>query len=327
MGKIMRRRDFIALIGASGAWPLAARAQQPTMPRVGYIWIGARGTDLSQVAGLRQGLKDRGYVLERNLALEERYADGDPDRVSVLIAELLALRIDVLVTPGTPLTRAAQSATKTVPIVSVTGNPVGTGLVTSLSHPGGNITGLSLLSGDYSVKWLELLKQVVPKLHRVAALSNPDNSVAAGQIEHMRMAAQALGLELTVLSVRPSEFETSLAAITTELFDGLIVTDDAFIATLLPRIIALVADRHLPAVYAYSGIVQQGALMSYSSNFFAMYRIAAGYVDRILKGARPSDLPIEQATEVALSINLKTAKALDVTIPPTLLATADEVIE
>jgi putative tryptophan/tyrosine transport system substrate-binding protein len=324
----LRRRQFITLLGGTAATlPLAARAQQPTMPRVGFIWIGARGTDLSQVAGLRQGLSDRGYVFGRNLALEERYADGNPDRIPVLIAELLALRIDVLVTAGTPLTRAAQSATKTVPIVSVTGNPVGTGLVTSLSHPGGNITGLSLLSGDYSAKWLELLKQVVPKLHRVVALSNPDNSVAAGQLEHMREAAQALGLELTVFSVRPSEFETSFAAITTELFDGLIVTDDAFIATLLPRIIALAADRHLPAVYAYSGIVQQGALMSYSSNFFAMYRAAAGYVDRILKGARPSDLPIEQATEVALSINLKTAKALDVTIPPTLLATADEVIE
>jgi putative tryptophan/tyrosine transport system substrate-binding protein len=178
----LRRRQLITLLGGTAATlPLAARAQQPTMPRVGFIWIGARGTDLSQVAGLRQGLSDRGYVLGRNLALEERYADGNPDRVPVLIAELLALRIDVLVTAGTPLTRAAQSATKTVPIVSVTGNPVGTGLVTSLSHPGGNTTGLSLLSGDYSAKWLELLKQVVPKLHRVVALSNPDNSVAAGQ--------------------------------------------------------------------------------------------------------------------------------------------------
>jgi putative tryptophan/tyrosine transport system substrate-binding protein len=323
----MRRREFISLLGCSIALPVAAGAQQPAIPRVGYIWIGARGTDLTQIAGLRQGLADNGYVLGRNLVIEERYADGKPDRVPALIAELLALKIDVLVTPGTPLTRAAQSATTTVPIISVTGNPVGTGLVTSLSHPGGNITGLSLLSGDYSVKWLELLKQVVPKLHRVAAFSNPDNSVAAGQIAHLLTAAQALGLELRLFSVRAAEFETSLASTATEPCDGLIVTDDPFIATLLPRIIAIAAEQHLPAVYAYSGVVQQGALMSYSFNFFAMYRRAAGYVDRILKGARPSDLPIEQATEVALSINLKTAKTLGLDVPPTLLATADEVIE
>ena len=232
-----------------------------------------------------------------------------------------------LVTPGTTLTRAAQSATKTLPIVSVTGNPVGTGLVASLSHPGGNITGLSLLSGDYSAKWLELLKEIVPKLRRVAALSNPDNSLAAGQIDHLRTAAQVLGLQLTFLSVRPAELETSLAAMTTEHFDGLVVTDDPFIATLVPKVIALAADRRLPAVYAFSGIVQEGALMSYSSNFFAMYRRAAGYVDRILKGTPPAELPIEQATEVALNINLKTAKELGLNVSPTLLATADEVIE
>jgi putative tryptophan/tyrosine transport system substrate-binding protein len=266
-------------------------------------------------------------MLGQSLVLEERYAEGHADRVPALIAELLALPLDVLVSPGTPMTRAARSATKTVPIVGVTGNPVGTGLVTSLSHTGGNITGLSLLSGDYSAKWLELLRTLVPKLQRVAALWNPDNSVATGQVEHMRVAAQALGLQPTILSVRSAELETSLATITPENFEGLIVTDDPLLATLLPRIITLCAERRVPAVYAYSGIVQQGGLMSYSSNFFAMYRRAADYVDRILKGAYPADLPIEQATEVALSINLKTAKALGLEVPPTLLAVADEVVE
>jgi len=324
----MRRREFISLLGGTAvALPLAARAQQVAMPRLGYIWIGARGTDASLNAGLRQGLADRGYVVGRNLAFEERYAEGTADRVPALIAELLALNIDVLVTPGTPITRAAQRATKTIPIVSVTGNPVGTGLVTSLSHPGGNITGVSLLTGDYSAKWLELLRELVPKLQRVAVLWNPDNPVAAAELEHMRKAAQILLLDLTILSVEPSEIEASLAAITTASFEGLLVPDDPLTQSFLPRIIALTAQRHLPAVYAYSDSVQQGGLISYSANFLEMFRKAAGYVDRILKGAHPGDLPIEQATEVALDINLKTAKALGLTIPPTLLAVANEVIE
>jgi putative tryptophan/tyrosine transport system substrate-binding protein len=323
----MRRRKFLSLLGgAAAAWPLAARAQQQGLPRIGYVWIGAHDTDVSN-AGLRQGLADRGYVFGRNLMLEERYAEGNADRIPVLIAELLALAVDVLVTPGTPITRAAQRATSTVPIVCVTGNPVGTGLVASLSRPGGNITGLSLLSGDYSAKWLELLKEGVPKLHRVAVLWNPDNPGTSLQLEHMRETARILNLDLTILSARPAEVEASLKAMTTTSFDGLVVTDDPFLEPLIPRIITLAAERRLPTLYAFNTSVQQGGLMSYSANFFALWRRAADYVDRILKGARPADLPIEQATEVILNINLKTAKALGLTVPPTLLALADEVIE
>jgi putative tryptophan/tyrosine transport system substrate-binding protein len=259
--------------------------------------------------------------------LEERYADGNAERIPALIAELLALNVDVLITPGTPITRAAQRATMTVPIVCISGDPVGTGLVTSLSHPGGNITGMSLLAGDYSAKWLPLLKEVVPKLHRVATLWNPNNPGVAVELERIREAAQLLGLDLTLLSVRSSEVETSLAAITTAGFEGLIVTDDPLLDALQPRIIALTAQHHLPAIYSFSNAVQQGGLMSYSANFFAMWRKMAGYVDRILKGARPADLPVEQATDVTLKLNLKTAKSLGLSIPPTLLATADEVIE
>ncbi len=327
-GEQMRRREFITLVGCAAAvWPLTVQAQQPAVARVGYIWLGARGSDGGQFAGLRQGLADRGYVVGRNLVLEERYADGNADRVRALIAELLALKIDVLVTPGTPLSLAAQRATKTIPIVCVTGNPVGTGLVTSLSHPGGNITGLSLLSGDYSAKWLELLKEMVPTLHHVAVLSNPDNSVATVQLEHMRDAAKVLGLDLTMLSGRPAEIKSSLAAMTAASFEGLVVTDDPFLSTFLPRIIALAAERRLPAIYAYSDAVQNGGLMSYSADFPATFRKAAGYVDRILKGARPADLPIEQVTAVALDINVKAAKALGLRVPPSLLVQADKVLE
>jgi putative ABC transport system substrate-binding protein len=327
MGEAMRRRDFIILLGCTAAGrPLAARAQQHAIPRVGYIWIGARGTDGS-VAGLRQGLTDKGYIVGRNLVLEERYAEGKAERVPELIAELLALNVDVLVTPGTPITLAAQRATSTIPIVCVTGNPVGVGLVASLAHPGGNVTGLSLLSGDYSAKWLELLKEAVPKLHRVAVLWNQDNLGTVRQLEHMRETAQVLGLDLTVLSARPGEIEASLAAIAGTSFEGLVVTDDPFLEPLIPRIIVLAAQHRLPALYAFNTSVQLGGLMSYSANFSALWRRAAGYVDRILKGAHPSDMPIEQATEVALNINLKTAKALGLTIPPTLLAIADEVTE
>lgn len=323
----MRRRDFIVLVGgAAAAWPLVARAQQRPIPRVGYIWIGARGSDNNN-AGLRQGLAEGGYIVGSNLALEERYADGHADRIPGLIAELLALNVDVLVTPGTTITRAAQRATTTVPIVCVTNNPVGTGLVKSLSHPGGNITGLSLLSGDHSVKWLELLNEAVPDLRHVAVLWNPDNAGTALQLERMREAAKVLALDLTMLPTRPVEIEASLAIMTRENFQGFVVTDDPTLELLTPRLVALAAQRRLPGLYSFNIAVQEGGLMSYSANYFAMWHRAAGYVVRILKGEHPADLPIEQATEVTLAINLKTANALGLTIPPTLLVAANEVIE
>jgi ABC-type uncharacterized transport system substrate-binding protein len=326
MGDI-RRREFIRLLGgAAVAWPLAARAQEPKMPRIGYVWIGSRGTEVSY-AGLRRGLEDRGYAVGRNLVLEERYADGHAERLPALIAELLAVKVDVLVTPGTPMTRVAQRATSTVPIVSVSGDPVGAGLVASLSRPGGNITGLSLLSSDYSAKWLGLLKEAVPKLYRVAVLWNTDNVTVARQIESMREAAPAIGLELMALSARPAEIEATLTAIVTASPDGLVVSSDSSLETIEPRLIAFAAEQGLPALYGLSGSVRQGGLMSYSADFFDLWRRAAGYVDRILKGARPADLPVEQPTVFALRINLKTAKALGLDIPPTLLAIADEVIE
>ena len=199
----MRRREFITLLsGSAFTWPLAARAQQRAIPRIGYIWSGTPGAEMS-IAGLRQGLTDRGYVVGRNLMIEERYAEGNPHRIPVLIDQLLALSIDVLVTPGTPITLAAQRATTTVPIVCITGNPVGSGLVASLSRPGGNITGMSLLSGEYSAKWLELLTKAAPTLHRIAVLWNPDNPAMIEEHGHLQATARVLGLALTFLSARP----------------------------------------------------------------------------------------------------------------------------
>jgi putative tryptophan/tyrosine transport system substrate-binding protein len=244
-----------------------------------------------------------------------------------LIAELLDLHVDILLTPGTPITLAARRATTTVPIVCVTGDPVRTGLAASLARPGGNITGLSLLSGDYSAKWLELLKEAAPKVRQVAMLWNPDNLGTLNQGKLMQETATTLGLHLIALSVLPPDIDKSLAALQTADLDGLVVTDDPLLEPLLPRLIALTAERRLPAIYAFSDSVQRGGLMSYSANFSKLWRRTAGYVDRILKGANPAELPIEQATEVALNINLKTAKALGLVIPEALLARADAVIE
>jgi putative ABC transport system substrate-binding protein len=323
----MKRREFITLLGGGVvAWPRTARSQKPAVPRVGYIWIGARGTDVSN-AGLRQGLTDLGYVVGRNLLLEERYANGNPERVPGLIAELLALNVDILVTPGSSLTLAAQRATSTLPIVCVTGDPVRTGLAASLARPGGNVTGMSLLSGDYSAKWVELLKEAAPKVQHVAMLWNPDNLGNIIQSKRMQETALTLGLQLTALSVRPAEIENSLAVLGTVDIDSLVVPDDPLLEPLLPRLIALAAERRLPAIYAFSDSVQRGGLMSYSANFFKLWRRTAGYVDRILKGTHPAELPIEQATEVSLNINLKTAKALGLVIPEALIARADAVIE
>ncbi|MGM4870194.1 ABC transporter substrate-binding protein [Bradyrhizobium sp. 956_D2_N1_5] len=324
----MKRRNFVALLGAAvTVMPLAAHAQQPAVPRVGYVWGGVRGTDLYYQTGFRQGLADLGYVVGRNLLLEERYADGEPERVPALIAELLTLNVDVLVTPGTPISQAAQRATSTVPIVCMSGDPVRAGLVASLARPGGNITGLSQLSGEYGVKWVELLKEAAPKVHRVAVLWNPDNPTTANQVELMQKAAPGLGIELTALSIRRADIDNSFAALGERGFDGLVVTDDPSLIPLVPRLIEFTAERRLPAIYPFRDSAQRGGLMSYSANLFKLWQRAAGYVDRILKGARPAELPVQQTTDVILNINLKTAKALGLDIPMTLSARADEVIE
>jgi putative ABC transport system substrate-binding protein len=311
-------------MGAAAAWPPAARAEQAKTPRVGYYW-GAFPDPNVGLAGLRQGLQERGYVLGRNLLLEERYGEGDPGPTRALIAELLALGVDVLVTGDWALIQA-HALTATVPIVGVAADFVGVGLAAKLSRPGGNVTGLSLLSAEFAPKWLELLKAAVPKLSRVAFLAT-FSGLAAAEKARLDEAAPRFDVTLTQLDMYAGNFEASLEAITSASFDGLIVADELMAEAVIPRIVAHSAQNRMPTIYGFPTAVGQGGLMSYSADFFEIWRQAAGYVDRILKGAKPGDLPIEQATAIKFAVNLKTAKALGLDIPPTLLAAADEVIE
>jgi putative tryptophan/tyrosine transport system substrate-binding protein len=323
----MRRREFIAGLGSTAAWPLVARGQQATpLPKVGYVYVGQAGTDASG-AGLRQGLADRGYEIGQNLIFEQRYANGDSGKIPGLITELLASNVDVLVTVGTFASLAARRATSTVPIVCASGDPVKTGLVESLNRPGGNVTGVSILANDYSAKWLELMKEVLPKLKRVAVLWNPENPAVAGELEQLRMAGGALGIDVTAFLGTPTKIGESFNSIASGRFDGLVATTDPSLESLTPRVIAFAAEYGVPTMYPFSAAVEHGGLMSYSIDFFEMWRRAAAYVDRILKGTSPADLPVEQATRVALKINVKTATALGLSIPTSLLVRADEVIE
>ena len=322
----MRRRDFLGLLGAAatagpGAWPTPARASPP---RLGYFWSGFREPNVG-FAGLRQGLRERGYVLGDNLLLYERYAEGDPSRSWELINELLALGVDVLATGDFGLI-LAHTLTAKVPIVGVAADFLGVGLAAKLAQPGGNVTGLSLLSADFSPKWLELLKAAVPKLRRVAFLGS-FTGLNVAEKRALDEAAPRFDVTVTQLDTYRANLEASLDAITDENFDGLIVADEYTAEPLIPRIVELVAQNRMPTIYGFSTAVRQGGLMSYAADSFELWRRVAGYIDRILKGAKPGDLPIEQATQIKFAINLTTAKALGLDMPSTLLAAADEVIE
>jgi len=323
----MKRREFFGLLGAAAAaWPVSSRAQQPALRRVGYVFVGTRGTDASG-AGLRKGLAELGYEIGRNITLEERYADGDSAKMPALISELLAERVDVLVTVGSFATLTAQRATSTVPIVFASGDPVRSGIVASLNRPGGNATGVSILASDYSAKWLELMKEALPSLKRVAILWNPENPSGMQEVEQMRRTAQALTIDISTFLGNAAKIDESLGLVADGGFDGLIMTTDPSLEPLTLKVIAFAAAHRLPAAYPFSVAVEQGGLMSYAIDLFDMWRRAASYVDRILKGEKPADLPVEQATRVELKINLKTASALGIVMPPSLLARADKVIE
>jgi putative ABC transport system substrate-binding protein len=324
----VNRREIIAFIGGIATPFPAATQAQGTMPaRLGYLWLGARGTDIN-LPGLSEGLAERGYVIGKTIVIEDRYADNRPERIPDLIAELLALKVDVLLTQGTAASLAAKRATSSVPIVSITADPVGAGLAASLSRPAGNVTGIALQSSTYSSKWLSLLKEVAPNIHVVAALWSQGMPGTEPEMRQLRRSAGDLGLELVELMTRREDVEASLARISAGGIDALVVGTDPINERLLPRLISLAAAKHMPALYGYITAVRQGGLISYSANFFELSRRqAADYVDRILKGARPADLPIEQATAITLGVNLSTAKQLGLTIPPSILARADEVIE
>jgi putative ABC transport system substrate-binding protein len=322
----MRRRNFIALLAGAAA-SATAHAEERRV-RIGILWQSTPALMAvnETLEGFSQGLADKGYIEGRNVVFEERYAEGHPDRLPALVADLLSVGVDVVFAAGTPQALAAKHKTTTVPIVFISADPVGAGLVDSLAHPDGNLTGISVLSGEYSSKWLELLKEVEPqKIRRVAALWNPDNPAVAKQVEQLRRAAPGLGIELSVFPARANEIEASLAAISSAGVDGLVLTDDGYLTTLGDRLATFASEHRIPTLAGFR--VREGILMSYSVDSRTVGRRAADYVGRILKGARPADLPVEQIREFALRINLKTAKSLDLTIPFSLVAGADEVIE
>ncbi len=312
------------------AAPLAADAQQPAkVPRIGFLHPEPISAHLHLLDAFRQGLRELGYVEGQTIALEVRSAEGKRERLPALAAELVRLKVDVIVTAAVPGIQAAKQATKTIPIViAVVVDPVATGFVASLARPGGNITGLSMMAPEVFGKRLELLKEVVPAVSRIAVLLNPANPAAALSLSETEVAARALGVRLQLLEVRtPEELDGAFGAAARDRAGALIVVPDAMFVTHRTRIVDLAAKSRLPAIYYARDYVEAGGLMAYGANLADLYRRAAYFVDKILKGAKPTDLPVEQPTRFELVINLKTAKALGRTIPRSVLIRADQLIE
>jgi len=330
----VNRREFITLLGgAAAAWPLAAGAQQPssTVRRIGFLSPGVARTMAVRglVEAFRQGLKEYGWVEGQNISVEYRFAEGKEEALAGIAAALVQSRLDVIVADGTAAIQAAKNVTQTVPIVmAVSNDPVGTGLVASLNRPGGNITGLSILTGELVSKWLQLLTEIVPGLARVAVLSNPLNPSSAPLLEQTKAAAQSLGVEIHVAEVQgPDRFESAFAAIKAARAGALIVLPDGMLYSQHPRIVTFSAASHLPALFGQKEVVEAGGLIAYGPNIPASFRRSAAYVDKILQGAKPADLPVEQPTIFELVVNLETARAIGLTIPASILLRADEVIE
>jgi ABC-type uncharacterized transport system substrate-binding protein len=327
----MKRRDFITLLGgAAAAWPLAARAQQPERVRRVGVLMNLAADDpqaLSRITAFVQGLQQLGWTEGRNMRIDTRWGAGDAARFHRYAEELLALAPDVILASGTPAIQALQQATRTVPIVfAVVGDPVGMGLVASLARPGGNITGFTPMEFGFGAKWLELLKEIAPRVTRVAVLR--DLTIGPAQLSAIQAVAPSFGVELSAVGVREaSEIERAIAAFARSSNAGMIVTASTSAAVQRDLIITLAARHRLPAVYPFRYLVISGGLISYGANTIDIYRHAAGYVDRILKGEKPGDLPVQQPTKYELVINLKTAKALGIEMPASVLARADEVIE
>jgi putative tryptophan/tyrosine transport system substrate-binding protein len=329
---MIRRREFVALLGgaAATAWPLAARAQQLIkVARIGRLSPLSVAAEAPMLAGLRQGLSELGWIDGQNLAFELRFAEGNLDRLPQLADELVRAKVDVIVTGSSPGASAAKNATSTIPIVMVTtGNPVESGLVASLARPGGNVTGVTALGQVLNVKRLELLKEAVPGVKRVAVLTNPASPYTEPFLQESEAAAHALGVEVRVVEARePDELEKAFRAMVVERADALMVLADPMFITHRRVIVELAAKNRLPSIFGERGSVHAGGLMFYGASLPDMYRRAGTYVDKILKGAKPADLPVEQPTTFELAINLKTAKALGLELPWFLQQRADEVIE
>ena len=314
--------------GAAATWPLASHAQ-PKIPRIGFMGNSSAALEANLIDAFREGLRELGYEEGRNIVIEYRWADGKYDRFPALVAELIAAKVDAIVTAGTPAALAVKKSTKAVPLVMVAvGDPVGTGLVPSLARPGGNLTGLSSIAPDLEGKRLQLLHEVVPTLSHVAMFVNSLNAFHVSSVKQARAAAQAMGIKLEPHDIRKSEdLDDAFAAIRKERPDALLVLADRVFLHNRQRIVDFTKQQRLPNVNAYKELVEVGGLMSYGPSYEDMHKRAAIYVDKILKGAKPADLPVEQPTKFDFIVNLKTAKALGLTIPPSLLQRADQVID
>jgi putative ABC transport system substrate-binding protein len=328
------RRTFLTLLGARTlAAPRMAGAQQASPVRVGWLTFESRPEALNPFL---QALKELGWTEGGNLTIEQRYSHGDADRYPGLAAELVRLKVDVLVTDGSPATKAAQQVTTTIPIVFVSGDPIARGFVASLARPGGNLTGVALISGELTFKRIELLRQAVPGLARLAILEDhsslrllPQEIRLGENWQAIEAAARQLGIQLTpARGVRkPDDLDGVFALAVKERAGGVLVLASPHFASQAPRIVSLAAKTRFPAIYDHQGFVDAGGLMSYGPSHRDTFRRIAGYVDRILKGAKPADLPVEQPTKLELAVNLRTAKVLGLTIPQSLLGRADRVIE
>jgi ABC-type uncharacterized transport system substrate-binding protein len=326
----MRRRDVIrGIAGSAAAWSLAARAQQSTMPVIGYLSQGSAESDDVRLAGLRRGLAEAGHVEGRNVTIEYRWAANQIDQLPALVADLLQHRVAVIVTPGTLSTFAAKAATSTVPIVFVTGtDPVQLGLVGSLNQPGGNVTGYTVLRHDLSAKRLEMLHELLPGTASVGFLEDPRNPTAELETRELLAASRALGVKIQMLHVATEgEIDSAFASLVQARTGALLVPDEIFFNDRITQLVALAARYAVPTLYSIREFPLAGGLMSYGISRAETYRLIGLQVARILEGQKPADLPVMQSTKIELVINLKTAKALGVTIPPSLLARADEVIE
>jgi len=322
----VKRREFIGLVGGAAAWPLTASAQQ----QVKIVTIGVLAIEpWSPIDTFRQALDDLGYIEGKNVRFEYRYAKGNNERLPELANDLVGLNVDVILTWGTDAVLAAEQATTTIPIVmGVVGDPLGIGIVTNLAHPGGNITGCSLDSAELEAKRLQLLKELVPGLSRVAILFNPTNHYMPLALQSARKGAQLLHLSLAVYKVYDTTtLDAAFATLTKDRPDAFLVPADTFLASQRGRIAQFAIENKLPSAYTFREYIEAGGLLAYTPNYKDLFRRAASYVDKILKGAKPGELPIQQPRGSHLFINLKTARALGLTVPRRLIAGATEVIE
>ena len=323
----MRRRELMLLLGGAMTASRALRAQQKAMPVIGFLGVGSPGPTAPYVAAFREGLSETGYVEGQDATIEYRWAEGRYDRLPALAADLVGRKVDVIATSAAGA-RAAKNATSTIPIVSVVGDPVVTGLYASLARPGGNITGVIPLTSELTPKRLELLSELVPQAGLIALLVNPNNANAERDMREVQEAAHAKGVQLHILKAgAEDEFETAFDSLVRQHAGALVVGADPFFNNRREELVALAARRAIPAIYEWRESVAAGGLISYGPSLTGIYRQIGIYAGKILKGAKPADLPVQQPTKFELVVNLNTAKALGLTVPPSILARADEVIE